>query len=122
MHNEIAFEMAVANVRFGAGVTREVGMDVADLGVRNVLVLTDPGLKNLRPVHTVLESLDAQGIRYSLYDRVRVEPTDESFSDAIHFARAANPGAFIAVGGGSTIDTAKAANLYTTYPPADFLE
>jgi hydroxyacid-oxoacid transhydrogenase len=122
MQNEIAFEMAVANVRFGAGVTREVGTDLADLGVRNVLVLTDPVVRNLQPVRTVLESLDAQGIQYSLYDRVRVEPTDESFQDAIAFTREANPDAFVAVGGGSTIDTAKAANLYTTYPPADFLD
>ena len=87
MHNEIAFEMAVANVRFGAGVTREVGMDLADLGVRSALVLTDPVVNRLPPVKTVLESLDTQGIEYRLYDRVRVEPTDESFLDAIAFAR-----------------------------------
>ena len=53
---------------------------------------------------------------------MRVEPTDESFLDAIAFARARPYEAFVAVGGGSTIDTAKAVNLYTTYPPADFLD
>ena len=53
---------------------------------------------------------------------MRVEPTDESFLDAIAFARAGGFDAFVAVGGGSTIDTAKAVNLYTTYPPADFLD
>jgi hydroxyacid-oxoacid transhydrogenase len=120
--NEIAFEMAVANVRFGAGVTREVGMDLADLGARNVLVLTDPVVRRLRPVATVLESLDAAGIRYRLFDRVRVEPTDESFHEAIAFAQESDHDAFVAVGGGSTIDTAKAVNLYTTYPPEDFLD
>ena len=57
-----------------------------------------------------------------LYDRVRVEPTDLSFRDAIHFAEAAPIDAIVAVGGGSVIDTAKAVNLYTTYPPADFLD
>jgi hydroxyacid-oxoacid transhydrogenase len=57
-----------------------------------------------------------------LYDRVRVEPTDQSFHDAIGFARERQFDAFVAVGGGSTIDTAKAVNLYTTYPPADFLD
>ena len=59
---------------------------------------------------------------FALYDRVRVEPSDESFLDAIAFARARPFDAFVAVGGGSTIDTAKAVNLYTTYPPADFLD
>lgn len=122
MNNEIAFEMAASSIRFGAGVTREVGMDLADLGARQVLVVTDPMLTKMAPVQTVLESLDAAGVGHVLYDRVRVEPTDESFLDAIAFARQAPYDAFVAVGGGSTIDTAKAVNLYTTYPPADFLD
>ena len=86
MQNEFAFEMAVANIRFGAGVTREIGMDLADLGIRRVLVLTDAVLRRLAPVQKVLESLDANGVAYRLYDRVRVEPTDESFLDAIALA------------------------------------
>ena len=121
MPHEIAFEMAVSSVRFGPGVTREVGMDLADLGARNVLVLTDPVLRNMPPVQTVLESLEKNHITATLYDRVRVEPTDESFLDAITFAKNGNYEAIVAVGGGSTIDTAKAVNLYTTYP-ADFLD
>ena len=122
MHNEIAFEMAVSNVRFGAGVTREAGMDLADMGARHVLVLTDPVLHRLQPVQTVLESLEASGVSYVLFDRVRVEPSDESLLEAVAFARQGSYDAFVAVGGGSTIDTAKAVNLYTTYPPSDFLD
>jgi hydroxyacid-oxoacid transhydrogenase len=122
MKKEIAFEMAVSSVRFGAGVTREVGMDLADMDARHALVLTDPVLSRLRPVQTVLESLKENGVAYTLYERVRVEPSEESFLDAITFARQAPYDAFVAVGGGSTIDTAKAVNLYTTYPPADFLD
>jgi hydroxyacid-oxoacid transhydrogenase len=122
MPREIAFEMAVSSIRFGPGVTREVGMDLADLGARNVLVLTDPVLRSMSPVAAVLESLEANGIPATLYDRVRVEPTDESFLDAIAFARHGAYDAIVAVGGGSTIDTAKAVNLYVTYPPADFLD
>jgi hydroxyacid-oxoacid transhydrogenase len=121
MKNEIAFEMAASSIRFGAGVTREVGMDLADLGARNALVMTDPVLSGMAPVQTVLGSLEDAGIKFVLYDRVRVEPTDESFLDAIEFAKQAPYDAYVAVGGGSTIDTAKAANLYATYP-ADFLD
>jgi hydroxyacid-oxoacid transhydrogenase len=120
--NDNAFEMAAAAIRFGVGVTREVGSDLADLGARNVLVVTDPAMARLPPVQTVLESLAAEGIRFVLYDRVRVEPTDESFLEAIAFANGQSVDALVAVGGGSTIDTAKAVNLYTTYPPADFLD
>src|SRR5215472_4229275 len=122
MPNEIAFEMAVSNVRFGAGVAREAGMDLAELGAIRVLVLTDPVLRHLRPVQTVLESLEENRVPCVLYDRVRVEPTDESLLDAIAFARQSEYDALVAVGGGSAIDTAKAVNLYTTYPPADFLD
>lgn len=120
--HEIAFEMAVSSVRFGAGVTREVGMDLADLGAKRVLVLTDPVIAGMAPVAVVMESLRENGIEAVLYSRVRVEPTDESFLDAIAFARDGGFDAFVAVGGGSTIDTAKAVNLYVTYPPAAFLD
>jgi hydroxyacid-oxoacid transhydrogenase len=122
MSKDIAFEMAVSSVRYGVGVTREVGMDLADMGAKLVMVLTDPHLARLAPVQTVLESLEQNGVAFALYDRVRIEPSDESFLDAIAFARDRAVDAFVAVGGGSTIDTAKAANLYTTWPPDDFLD
>jgi hydroxyacid-oxoacid transhydrogenase len=121
MTGEYAFEMATSAIRFGFGSTREVGAELADQGKRQVLVLTDPGLRNLPPVATVIESLEAHGIRFSLFDRVRVEPSEESFREAIGVAQAGDFDAFVAVGGGSTIDTAKAANLYSSYP-ADFLD
>ena len=120
--NEFAFEMATSSIRFGVGVTREVGMDLADLGVRKALVLTDPLMGRMRPAQTVQQSLDENRVPFVLYDQVRVEPTDESFLHAIAFAREAQCDAFVAVGGGSTLDTAKAVNLYTSYPPADFLD
>lgn len=119
---EYAFEMAASNVRFGAGVTREVGQDLVDLGVRRALVVTDPVVARLPPMQTVLESLAAAGVEAIVYDRVRVEPTDISFHDAIACANAHAIDGIVAVGGGSVIDTAKAVNLYTTYPPADFLD
>jgi hydroxyacid-oxoacid transhydrogenase len=120
--HDYAFEMAASAVRFGVGVTREVGGDLAELGARKVLVVTDAILRGLTPVGTVIDALDQQRLSWDVYDRVRIEPTDESFADAIAFARDGEYDAFVAVGGGSAIDTAKAVNLYTTYPPADFLD
>ena len=122
LERDFAFEMAASAVRFGAGVTREVGADLAELGVTRALVITDPVLRRLAPVQTVIESLEASRIAYVLYDRVRIEPSEESFLDAIEFARQHPHEAIVAVGGGSSIDTAKAVNLYTTYPPVDFLD
>ena len=122
MDKDIAFEMAASHVRFGVGVTREVGMDLKEIGARRVLVVTDPLVGKLPPVRTVLESLDRSGVPFDLFDRVRVEPSDESLLEAIAVARAGSYDAYVAVGGGSTIDTAKAANLYATFPPSDFLD
>ena len=116
MSTEYAFEMATSNIRIGKGVTREVGMDLADLGVGRVLVVTDPNLAKLPPVAAVMQSLADERVAFELFDRARVEPTDASFREAIDFAVAGEFDAFVAVGGGSTIDTAKAANLFSTYP------
>src|SRR5438094_5535273 len=118
---ENAFELASSSIRFGRAVTREIGMDLAEMRAQRVMVLTDPNLTKLSPVATVVESLRDNRITFELFDRVRVEPTDVSFREAIDFAVQGGFDAFVAVGGGSTMDTAKAANLYATYP-ADFLE
>lgn len=122
MSNEYAFEMAGSSIRFGWGATREVGMDLAEWKVRRVMVATDNVLRHLPPVAAVLQSLEESGIEFEMYDRVRVEPTDESCLEAVKFAREGGFDGFVAVGGGSTIDTAKMANLYSTYPPDDFLD
>src|SRR4029078_3317488 len=118
---EYAFEMAASSIRFGRGVTREIGMDLAEMGVQKVMVLSDARLAKLQPVATALQSLRDNRITHALFDRVRVEPTDVSFREAITFATEGGFDAFVAVGGGSTIDTAKAADLYASHP-ADFLD
>lgn len=121
MEHDTIFEMATSNIRCGIGATREVGMDLADMKVNKVMVVTDATLAVLPPVVTVLESLEANRIAFELFDKVHVEPTDASFKAAIAFAQAGDFDAYVAVGGGSSIDTAKAANLYASYPPPDFL-
>ncbi len=122
VHHELetAFTMDTSSIKFGPGSTREVGFEIARLGAKRVAVVTDPRMAQLQPVAVVLESLMAEGVDAVLFDQVEVEPTDESFKAAIEFATDGGFDGFISVGGGSSIDTAKAANLYSTYP-ADFL-
>ncbi|MCE2457638.1 MAG: iron-containing alcohol dehydrogenase [Dehalococcoidia bacterium] len=122
IHHELetAFTMDTSSIKFGPGSTREVGFEIAKLGAKRVAVVTDPRMAQLQPVAVVLESLRAEGVDAVLFDDVEVEPTDESFKAAIEFAADGDFDGFISVGGGSSIDTAKAANLYSTYP-ADFL-
>ena len=117
---ETAFTMDTSSIKYGPGVTREVGQDMRQLGARRVMVVTDPRLAYSEPVEVTLAALREQGIDAVLFDQVRVEPTDLSFKEAIRFATEGRFDGFVAVGGGSSIDTMKAANLYSTYP-ADFL-
>ncbi|XP_037537362.1 hydroxyacid-oxoacid transhydrogenase, mitochondrial [Nematolebias whitei] len=119
---DYAFEMASSNIRYGAGVSREVGMDLQNLRAQNVCLMTDQNLSHLSPVKAVLESLVRNSVQFKVYDNVRVEPTDSSFKDAILFAKSHSFDVFLAVGGGSVIDTCKAANLYACHPDADFLD
>jgi len=121
MDREIGFEMAASNIRFGRGITAEVGMDLKDLGIKKAMLLTDSNVAKLPMMQTVVKSLEDEGVDYVLYDQVRVEPTDKSFQDAIAFAVSNKVDSFVALGGGSVIDTAKAANLYSTYPADDLL-
>ncbi len=116
MATETAFTMDTSAIKVGPGVTGEVGDDLGGLGCARVLIVTDPRMAELSPVTVVADSLRDAGIDATVYDRVRVEPTDESFKDAIDFAIEGHFDGFVAVGGGSSIDTAKAANLYSTYP------
>ncbi len=118
---ESAFTMDTSSIKYGPGVTGEVGFDMKKLGAKRVMVVTDPRLADGEPVAIAMAALQAEGIDAVLYDQVRVEPTDTSFLHAIGFARDGNFDGYVSVGGGSTIDTAKAANLYATYP-ADFLD
>ena len=117
---ETGFTMDASSIKFGPGMTREVGYEAARLGCRRVLLGTDPRVKALPPVQVAAESLAAAGIDVVIYDGARTEPTDGSFNEAIGIATDGKFDGYVAVGGGSVIDTAKAANLYATYP-ADLL-
>ncbi|MCH7642066.1 MAG: iron-containing alcohol dehydrogenase [Chloroflexi bacterium] len=121
MITDTAFAIDSSSIRFGPGVTREVGFEMRRLGAHRVMVVTDPRLKDSRAVGVTLDSLRAENVDAVLYDRVAVEPTDVSFKDAIAFAIEGRFDGYVGVGGGSSIDTCKAANLYATYP-ADFLD
>jgi hydroxyacid-oxoacid transhydrogenase len=120
MPHETVLTMSSAAIKYGFGATREVGFDLKELGTTRVMVVTDSRLAELPSVATVLESLKREGIEAVLFPETRVEPTDGSLKEAVRFAQEGRFDGFVGVGGGSSIDTAKAANLYSTYP-ADFL-
>ena len=118
---ETIFTIDAGSIKFGRGATREVGYDMKTLGATRVMVVVDPHLTESEAAAIALQSLKAEGLDTVVYDQVYVEPTDKSLQHAIDFATAGRFDGYVAIGGGSTIDTAKVADLYTSYP-AEFLE
>ena len=116
MTTDTAFQMSASNIRFGSGCTAEVGLDLKAMEVSRTLVVIDPKLRSLPTGEVVFKSLDSAGVNYDVFDEVAVEPTDKSFQRAAECATGGGFDSFVAVGGGSTIDTCKAANLFATYP------
>ena len=118
-HEETIFTWGAPPLKFGAGAADEVGADLAGFGVRRALVVTDPGVAALGVPLRIADALRRYGIEAEVFDGVHVEPTDDSMTKAVEYARAQGEwDGFVAVGGGSAIDTAKAVNLLTTHPGA----
>ena len=115
-----SFTVDVPQFTFGAGCLAESGAHAKGLGLKRVALFTDPRVARLPHVDTVRKSLTSAGVDCAVYDEVTVEPTDASLKAAAKFAAAGRFDGFVSVGGGSVMDTCKAANLYATYP-ADFL-
>src|SRR5919199_2469426 len=108
MERETVFTMEATPIKFGPGAVADAGWELKRLGVTRALLVTDPGVAATGHPDRVKESIEAEGIEVVVYDRSRVEPTVDSFQDAADAALEAGVDGFVSVGGGSSIDTAKA--------------
>ncbi len=113
---ETVFVMEMSPIKFGLGAMEEIGFDAARLGLAKALIFTDRNLAAEGLPDRVRALLEEQGVKAEIYDGVEVEPTDRSMEEAAEYARTKEFDGLIAVGGGSTIDTCKAANLLTCHP------
>ena len=113
---ETVFTMDTSGIKYGQGATREIGFDMKNQGATRAAVIVDPNLTDGETVQITLDSLRAEGIDAVKFDQVKIEPTDGSLQEAVRFAADGKFDGYVAVGGGSTMDTCKAANLYATYP------
>src|SRR6185312_9252923 len=114
--HETIFTMEATPVKFGIGASAEAGWELKRLGVTRAMLITDPGVAELGHPDRIRKLIEAEGIEVILYDRSRVEPTLDSFQDAADFAVEHQVDGFVSVGGGSSMDTAKVANLISTHP------
>jgi hydroxyacid-oxoacid transhydrogenase len=114
--HETIFTMEATPVKYGAGASQDAGWELKRLGVKRAMLVTDPGVAALGHPERIKGLIEAEGIEVVMYDRARVEPTIESLQDAADFAIEHAVDGFVSVGGGSSMDTAKVANLVSTHP------
>jgi hydroxyacid-oxoacid transhydrogenase len=114
--HETIFTMEATPVKFGTGASDDAGWELKRLGVKRAMLVTDPGVAALGHPARIKGLIEAEGIEVIVYDLARVEPTIESLQDAADFALEHRVDGFVSVGGGSSIDTAKVANLVSTHP------
>ncbi|NLJ54646.1 MAG: iron-containing alcohol dehydrogenase [Intrasporangiaceae bacterium] len=112
---ETVFTYAAPRLKFGAGSSDEIPYEVRSLGGRRVLIVTDAGVQATGHPDRIADQLRADGCGVAIFTGVHVEPTDASMEEAVGWARDAGPfDVIVAIGGGSSIDTAKCVNLLTT--------
>ena len=116
--HESIFTLEATPIKYGPGAAADAGWELKRLGVTRALLVTDPGVAAIGHPDRVRAGIEAEGIEVVVYDRARVEPTLDSLQEAADFAREAAVDGFVSVGGGSSIDTAKVADLITTHPAA----
>ena len=113
--HETVFTMEATPIKYGPGSSEEVGWELKRMGVGRVMLVSDPGVVASGITPRIKEIIEAEGIEVEVWDGSRVEPTADSLQAAADFARNGNFDGFVAVGGGSSIDTAKVSDLIATH-------
>ncbi len=100
----------------GAGAIREIPGELKSRGLKKVFVCSDPDLVRFGVTKKVLDVLDEAGIAYSLYSNIKANPTIENVQSGVAAFKAAAADSIVAIGGGSSMDTAKAVGIIIANP------
>jgi len=114
-HHETIFTMEATPLKYGRGASEEAGWELKRMGVSRVMLVSDQGVIDAGITPSIREQIEAEGIEAEIWSRVRVEPTADSLQEAADFAVEGDFDGFVAVGGGSSIDTAKVSDLISTH-------
>jgi alcohol dehydrogenase len=101
------FFSTVSDVVVGADTSNQLGRMAADLGIKRVLIVTDPGIIQLGLLDSAIKSLDTHKIEYSIYSDVIADPPERVVVDAVIEAQAFGCDGVVGFGGGSSMDVAK---------------
>lgn len=103
--------MQNAKILYREGAVNETGGLLRQLGVQKTLVVFDKGVQKAGIVEKVTASLEKAGVAYVVFDQVQADPPSALVDEGAAFCRRESCSAVVAVGGGSSIDTAKGINL-----------
>ncbi|MHA1617457.1 MAG: hydroxyacid-oxoacid transhydrogenase [Candidatus Njordarchaeales archaeon] len=109
------WDLRITRAKFGLGAINEIGYDLARMGVKKALIVTDEGLMKTGWPEEVKSIIEEVGIKAEIWAGVEPEPSIESIKNGIDFAKNRDIDGFVGLGGGSSIDTMKVINLITTY-------
>lgn len=101
-------------VVFGVNRVNRVGELSRGLGLKKVLLVTDPGIAAVGHAARVQKNLEAAGLNVTVFDRARENPTTKCVDDCVAVARTAGIDSIVGLGGGSSMDTAKGCNFILT--------
>ena len=101
---------------FGKGAREELPREIKERGFKKVLVVTDKALFEVGVTARVTEVLDKAGIEYLVYSEVKPNPTIKNVLDGLAKCKEFGADVIVAVGGGSSIDTAKGISILMTNP------
>ena len=101
---------------FGKGAREELPREIKERGFKKVLVVTDKALFEVGVTARVIEVLDKAGIEYTVYSEVKPNPTIKNVLDGVEKCKEFGADVIVAVGGGSSIDTAKGISILMTNP------
>jgi len=101
---------------FGEGAIQEIINEVQNRRLKKVMVATDPDLLKFKVADKVTDLLDSADIDYVVYDHIKANPTIQNVQEGVDFCRIQQADVIVAIGGGSSIDTAKAIAVIMTNP------
>ena len=101
---------------FGPGARKELPNVVKSRGFKKALVVTDKGLMKFGVAKMVLDVLDDAKVPYEIYDEVKPNPTVQNVTNGVKACKDAEADFIIAIGGGSSMDTAKGIGIICTNP------
>ena len=100
----------------GAGAIKEIPGIVKTKGWKKVFVTSDPDLIKFGVTSRVTDLLDEAGIAYSVYSKIKPNPTIQNVQEGVAAFKEAGADSIIAIGGGSSMDTAKAIGIIINNP------